>query len=247
MEKLIVEIYEKKLHDGSIEKIISDKIDQAVSGVVGEMFGYAGEGRQILKDKIAPVMLQAIESSDLGAMVGKITALINAGMSNSALTSYHDTLENLHKIFGQNDVLAKYKGRKSISLREIFSEYVKSVETDIEKDDFENWEITEYGGHRCAEVPCFMSIERDISFNNQPFFTVTFANEKSESQIAFKTFELSTGSYYMSCLYTDQMTLQQLRYCSGFQLFIFALERELIRITGPFKGAEEVITVYFDE
>lgn len=242
MKELIGKVYQQKLQDGTIEKIISTSIDDAVRNVCNSMFGYDGEARALLKDKIKPVMLQAIEDSNVGILVDKITVLLNSGLRDSELERYKFIIENLRKIYGENDLIEKYKKANSITLAEIFKEYVKHVEGEYSKDDFKYSEI---GLDNSAEVDCLMAVE---PLCIEDSYRVTLSNEKSEADIEFKIWKSTIWDkqYYID-FDLAHMPIPALRRCSGFELFLLSIASRYFNIEGPFESAEDYAVIEFDE
>lgn len=74
MKDLINKVFEEKMQDGSIEKIVADKINEMVVRVCESQMGYNGAAKKAMEDRLSPLIMQAIERSDLSTLLRAITS-----------------------------------------------------------------------------------------------------------------------------------------------------------------------------
>jgi hypothetical protein len=64
IEQYIAELLQKKLEDGSIEKVIEDKLTKCIGECMEDMFRWSGEAKKLIEEKLKETMIPAIERHD---------------------------------------------------------------------------------------------------------------------------------------------------------------------------------------
>jgi len=234
MKDLINKVFEEKMQDGTIEKIVADKINEMVVRVCESQMGYSGDAKKAMEARIAPLFLQAVETCDLGRMVEKITAILNASLRDSDLDKYGSVCDGARALFNGSTELNAAREKHVIKLSEIFEEYKKHLEYVFDKDDFDEDEI-EYGDERQAVIDCTMSVTDDESeFYCKRGYVVELSTNKSSNE---KTGDVRFRLRWDYCgtelhLKADlrDLSLSELRYCPPFILYLSCIEREWIRV-----------------
>ena len=253
MKDLINKVFEEKMHDGTIEKIISEKIDNMISEICNNQMRWDGAAKKAMEEKISPLILQAVEKSDLSHLVTKITLLINASMNGSALEQYHDTLASVRNLFGVNEHVKALREKKTVNLSEIFEEYKKYLKDLYDRDDFDTDDITDDGEEVTACIGCAMEVapEENRYVWRKPGYEVEFSTDKSDDERHNKSgdirFKLNWN--YNSTelhLYADlgSLSLSDLRYCPPFILYLATIEREWIPVEVDIESYDD--EVYID-
>lgn len=235
MKEIIEKVFEGKIKDGTVEKIVSEQVDKMITSICTEQMGYGGELKKKMAEKLAPIMLEALENSDLGVLTLKITELINANLKGSPLDYYAKTLD-LKELFGSNRAIKKLEGRKTIKMSEIFDEYLNYVQDTYDDGDFEREEINYDDGTKTVYVECNMAVNESekLYWERRPGYEVELSNEKSSDQkstdVRFKLqWNYDNTALHVRTNFYD-MPLSDLRYCPAFFLYLFYLEQNCIKI-----------------
>lgn len=143
MEKLIQKVFEEKLSNGTIEKIISKHIDDMVSDILRDQMGWSGDVKKALAERVKPIALAAVNECDLSKTAAVVTELLNNALRESPVHLINDTLNGIKCLYSQNDALNGIKFGQTVKLSDIFKEFcglIKSRaydEDDLEKKDIE--------------------------------------------------------------------------------------------------------------
>jgi len=134
IEQNIAEMLQKKMADGSIEKVIEDKLAKCIGECMDDMFRWSGEAKKLIEEKLKETMIPAIEKHDFSGYTLKLDAVLSEIVNSTSLQDNKKILENFKELMVED--------RKDINLSEIFekwSDYVKkNVKTDgldIDYDD----------------------------------------------------------------------------------------------------------------
>lgn len=235
MQDIINKVYEKKLTDGTIERIVSEHFDKMISDICQNQMSWNGEAKKAVEERLKPIMLQAIEKSDLSDLVTKITMVINAGVKGSSLEGFECLTSGVRNLFGSNQLIEKYAKRKSIKVSEIFAEYCEFISNVYNDYDFEDSEVS-YDEGKYAYVDCSMSVDDDTQnyFFRKNGYIVELTNEKSsEEKSKDIKFKLS-WNYDNTQLHVESdfrsLSIGDLKYMPPFILFLAWLESEYIKI-----------------
>ena len=235
MEKLIKEVFEKKLSDGTIEKIVSEKIEEMVSKIIEEQMGWRGEVRELLTEKLKPVMLQAVKNCDLSKTAIVVTEFLNNSFNKTPVHLMKDTFEGLQSLFSTNELIASVKFGDKIKLSEVFKNYVKYVKMQAPTSMSELKDLGFYidYGDQYVEIPCSMEIELD----EDPAYRNQGTNYTVELQSALD--EEKTIKFRLVRNYKDELTIRmdgrfpelaEFAYMDAFIMYLFTLQNYWVSI-----------------
>lgn len=235
MQDIINQVYEKKLVDGTIEKIVSEHFDKMIADICQNQMSWNGEVKKSVEERLKPIMLKAIEGSDLSNLVTKITMVINAGIKGSSLEGFESLTSGIRNLFGSNQLIEKYKARKSVKVSEIFAEYCEFVSKAYNDYEFESREVS-YGDGKGAYIDCSMSVEDDTQkyFFRKNGYIVELTNEKSNDEKSTDIKFRLAWNYDNTKLKVESdfrsLSISDLRFMPPFLLFLSWLEGEYIEI-----------------
>lgn len=237
MNELIARVFEKKMNDGTIEKIVSDKIDEMVKQICHDQMNWNGAAKKAMEEKLNPLILQAVERCDLSSMVTKITMLLNTSLQGSEVESYHSALDAVRTAFGANDALRKLKEKKVVKLSEIFKEYKKYLQHIYDRDDFDSADIYDDGESCTASIECSLRVasEEDRGFSwRKPGYEVELSTDKSDDKksgdIRFGLKWDYDGTHLRLSGDFRSLTLSDLCHAPEFILYLAAIEREWLAV-----------------
>ncbi len=248
MKELINKAFEEKMKDGSIERIVSDKINEMVVNICTAQMRYDGPARKAMEEKLSPLILAAVERCDLSNMVDKITMILNASLKDTAVEEYDELFDSLRGMFGINEKIKPLREKRFVKMSDIFKEYQKYLQDVYDRDDFRESEI-EYDDGYYATVDCSMVVspDEDELFRKRGYvveLSTDKSNEKKSGDIRFKLrWDYSGSELYVRADLRD-LTIAELRYCPSFILYLAFIEREWIRVDLDTMNEEE--NVYID-
>ena len=233
MKELFDEIFEKKLSDGTIRKIVEEKIEKMVSDVIEDQIRYSSSPvRVAFQEKLQPVMLQAVDNCDVSKTALVVTEMLNNALGKTPVHLMQDTLNSFLNLFSKNELIASIKFGDKIKLSQIFEKYVEHVKYHApssrkELDDL-GFDVSDPSCD-LVEIPCSMSIEQYeaqyFSRTSSTEYLVTFSTEIDvEKAVKFR----------MVRDYKNQLTvsmdgrfpsLAELAYIDHFIIYLFALEK----------------------
>lgn len=126
IEQSIAEMLQNKLTDGSIEKVIEEKLTKCIGECMENMFRWSGPAKELIEEKLKATMVPAIERHDFSEYTLKLDAVLTEIVNSTTLQDNKKILDNFKELM-VDDV-------QEIKLSDVFgkwSEYVaKNVETD---------------------------------------------------------------------------------------------------------------------
>ena len=129
-EKKIIECVNEKLNDGTVERLIEEKLEKGRSEALDSVFGYSGTARNLLKEKIDEVMVPVIERHDFNNYMLKLDSVLTEIVNKTTLEDNKKILENFKHLMKEPDC-------KEIKVSKIFEAYCKHVAENVNTDDLE--------------------------------------------------------------------------------------------------------------
>lgn len=252
MKDLISKVFEEKMQDGTLEKIVSEKIDEMVRKICSDQMGYGGAAKKAMEEKLNPLILQAVERCDLSDMVTKITMLLNASLKGSEVEQYHDLIESAQNLFGANDSIKALREKRVVKLSKIFEEYQKYLQYIYDRDDFESYDIEEGDYGPFASVECALTVAPDDSAYvwNKPGYEVELSTTKSDDKksgdIRFKLKWNYDNTELRLCADFRSLSLADLRYCPPFIIYLATIEREWIKVEVDTEEEDDIVYINFE-
>ena len=124
-EQKIISVLNEKLNDGTVEKIIEDKLKKGISEALDGLFGYHGEAKEVIETKVKEVMVPVIERHDFNQYVVKLDSCLTEIVSSTYLIDNKKMLENFQSIMKEPEY-------KEIKLSDIFERYCKHVSENVD-------------------------------------------------------------------------------------------------------------------
>lgn len=235
LEKRVSETIERKLTDGTIEKLIEEQLEKSVKSALDDVFGWNGEARKMLKERFESVMCPAIEQHDFNRYVVKLDTVLTEIINQTRFAENNQILSNFSSLLKDTDI-------KEISLSEIFAEYCKYVSKNVDTSDLEVYtdEKPQYQNVTASmeiEVSGFWSTRKLIRFS---------CEEDKEMEIKIELYESSDSKFHIAsiCDNTDrEIQITSLRYMSEFEVFLRMLRHNFANIIIDCEDMSEEIEV----
>lgn len=131
LEMSISKAIEKKLIDGTIEKIITDQFEKSVIAGINSLFSEYGEVTEIIKKKIKTQFQSKLEEFNYNEYITKLDLMLTNVVKNSP---HSKIMNNFKGLMCFNE---KYEGNKQISIENIFDNYSEYVDEYIDTTNLE--------------------------------------------------------------------------------------------------------------
>lgn len=228
IQDIINKTLEEKLKDGSIEKIVSDKIDECVSKALDEALNGWGDksARKLITQKLEEVVNTSIESRDFSAFLPKITEVLDTVLMNSTVKDYRVLAKNLGIVLKETE--------QEVKMSDLFNKYVKMLEDEgITSNDTDTFDF-EYGEGAQASV----ELRQDEDTGEYVF---KFSDEILESDSKYNDYTVRMGvrkwvdgDVTISSVGQEEDTPRKmfgsLRYANSFTLYLMQLRQNFTRI-----------------
>ena len=124
IEQNIAEILQKKLSDGSVEKIIEEKLTKCIGECMENMFKWSGPAKELIEEKLKATMIPAIEKHDFAEYTLKLDVVLTEIINNTSLQDNKKILDNFKELMIEED--------KAITISDIFDKWCKYVAENVE-------------------------------------------------------------------------------------------------------------------
>ena len=225
LEESIKLAIENKLKDGSIEKIISEKVEKGIDKVFDDLFGWNGDCKKTIEENVKSVMVPYLEKYDYSQYIVKLDNTLSSIMN--VLT------KDNRKILGNfKELMSVDPGMKSVKVSEIFSKWCEYVANNIETDGLEI-DYDDGVSYQSVEVTYEFEAGEERSWIKQESGRIIFECEHDEKM------NVCIDIYRYSDIHKEDMwnfrvdgecNLSSLRYLDEFKLYLMSLKQSGIEI-----------------
>lgn len=224
-EQKIISVLNEKLNDGTVEKIIEEKLKKGISEALDGLFGYRGEAKEVIEAKVKEVMVPVIERHDFNQYVVKLDSCLTEIVNSTNLIDNKKMLENFQSIMKEPEY-------KEIKLSDIFERYCKHVSENVDTSNLEAG--CEDGDPYYQNVTANMEVEHE----DKSWFTssyddcvVKFTCEEDEDlNCQIKLYKDSGDDKWAILKCSDSIEINSLRSVSDFEIFLSVLKRGFVKI-----------------
>ena len=228
LEQNIAEMLQKKLEDGTIEKIVEEKFIKAIDEAVGDIFRW-GDGEKANKAKLKEVMIPVIERHSFNDYTVKLDSVLTSIINKTSLVDNKHILESFKELMIEPE-------EKVVKLSTIFDEYKKYVAKNVDTDGLEaNFEDGEpYYDYVEVSVDVEKEKERyfSSSFDNAKIVFACEHDKKAELEYTMRVYKDKDKDEWsiMSTGIDETVDINSLRTLSNFEIMILRLRRAFIDI-----------------
>lgn len=187
LDSLLQEALTKKLNDGSIEQLVSDKIDGIIGRAIDDALSWSSPAYKELKEKVQKLMSHCIERSSFDDYVLKITEVIDIALANSSAAGYKKINDNIKALFDDSGT----EFLSTIKFADIIDRYEKFLQEFYgdSRYRFNDADIIEDGDSEYGYVNMDYTVEiRDLSRTYSSFreYEITMYTDLSEEDTETK-------------------------------------------------------------
>lgn len=255
MEDLIKKVFNEKLNDGTIEKIVREKIDEMISSILRDQMSWSGEVKKGLEERLKPIMLESVAKCDLSQTAAVVTDLLNSAVKTSPVHLIKDTYDGIKTLFATEAESKDISFGKTIKLSEIFEVYTKFLtynscsEYDLEKKNIEVSEDYDNGGKH-AYIDAGMEVERITDDNwwgrSATKYQVTLSNNYEDKDIVFSISESYDKTLRID-IDTGNMLLAELRHLPRIVLYLIQLKNNYCKIEIDTESEAEEVEIEVED
>lgn len=235
LEENISGIIAKKLEDGTIEKVVEEKLTAAIDSAIGDIFRW-GDGEKAIKEKLKEVIVPVIERHNFNDYIVKFDTILTSIINQTNLEDNKHILESFKELMIEPT-------EKVIKLSDIFKKYKEYVKENIETDELDFCE-----GSACFE--CYMEFEMDdkYGYSSRIFkdATVKFTcehDEKEELSYTLKLYKDEDESLWSTYSIGTDINVSSLRNISKFEIFMHNIKRAFCDIEVDTESESEEIYI----
>lgn len=233
LEQAIARMINEKLSDGTVERIISAKLEKAVSDALEDVFGWNGTARKEITSRFNSVMVPVIEAHDFNKYIVKLDTVLTDIVNNTNLAENKRILENFRELMKDPEC-------KEIKLSEIFKKYCDHVSKNVDTDNLEVYTDDE---PHYQYVSVMMDVEDTGGrYSSYKEYTVTLECEEDEElKMQFRLTSWNDGKEWRIRDVADDVDINSLRYLSDFEVFLITLRRALVSVIIDTNGEREEV------
>jgi len=172
LNKQVLEIMEKQLAEGIIEKAISEKLSEGINKAVDDMFGHWGEATKLVKGKIEEVMIPQLERYDYSQHIVKLDSVLTDIMK-ATTTENKKILENFKLFMIQPEA-------KVIKLSELFKKYTEYLGANVDTEKLEVVTDDEAPYYEGFEASYEVERNKSRDWSKFQYATLVFENEHDD-------------------------------------------------------------------
>lgn len=228
LEEKMSEVISKKLEDGIIEKIVEEKLTNAIDSAVSDIFRW-GDGEKAIKEKLKEVMIPVIEGHNFNNYIVKLDTVLTNIINQTSLVDNKHIMENFRNLM----IEPSYK---EIKLSTIFDEYKKYVAQNVDTDGLEA--NCEDGDPYYDYVEVSVDVERDknryfkSTYDDAKIVFACDHDDKEELTFTLQVYK-NTEAKQWSILrigIDNTVDINSLKNLSDFEILLIKLSRSFIKI-----------------
>ena len=129
-EKKISEVVSSKLNDGTVERLIEQKLEEVIKKSLDDVFGYCGDGKKLFDKKLNETIVPVIERHDFNQYLVKLDEVLTSIINQTSIADNKRILDSFKECLTEPQ-------QKEIKLSEIFEKYRQHVADNVSTDDLE--------------------------------------------------------------------------------------------------------------
>lgn len=236
LEESISGVIQKKLSDGTIEDIIATKLEKGINEAMDDLFRSYGDVGKVIKEKVASVMVPAIEGHDFSNYLIKLDSILTEIVNKTSIPDNRKILENFKTLMIEGTT-------KSITTSELFerwcdyvAENVSTMNLEVCLDDEPTYE----------PVDCTMRIEyeKGYSWSSIENAKIIFECDQDEDMnycIPISRWKKLNGNKW-DIDYKEDPTINSLRFINDYEITLLRLKRSFCKLSIDEENVDEEIT-----
>lgn len=232
IESLVQECLTKKLEDGTLERLVDSKIEEALGKVIDDTLSWRGDTYNLIKSRTAQVMSEAIERCSFADYTAKLSEVIDNAFENSSVHQYGRICKNIKELLDDDGV----EFGKTVNLDTIVSKYETFLEEYFQdkKYLFDICDIEDDGEHGYVNLNWALHIIK--RHTHLDIYDITLCVDSEDEDLTEDTtitFSIRGGKYdegYNIYLDTD-WRISEIRNLNEVLIYLLKLKQNYNKIT----------------
>ena len=224
-EKMIAETVANKLSDGTVEKLIEQKIEEAIKKGLDDVFGYCGDGKKLIEKKLNETIVPVIERHDFNQYLVKLDEVLTSIVNQTSIADNKRILDSFKECLSEPQ-------QKEIKLSEIFKKYCQHVADNVSTDDLEA--CCDDGEPYYEHVTAYMEVEHEdkgwfVSKYDDCYVKFTCEEDKNLN-CQIKLYKSVDEDKWGILRGLNGIEINSLRNLSSFEAFLSVIQRSYTKI-----------------
>lgn len=221
----IKRITDEIIQDGTVEKIIKEKITKGFESAIDSAFSF-GKLRDAIRKRTDEVLVPLIESYDMSEYIVKLDAVLTEIVNSTALIENKKILENFKNLMTEPEM-------KTITVSELFKEYKKFVAKEMDTDG-RDVQIDDGVYYEPMEVNFEVIEEEDRSWScfDRAILELSVDEEEQQEKLnrTIRLDHYKNGKEGWDIISEFNPQITSLRYLDDFDIFLLKLQRANVKV-----------------
>lgn len=225
IEQKIVNCVNEKLNDGTVERLIEEKLEKGISDAIGELFSYGGSAKKMLVKKFEETMTPVIEEHDFNKHLIKLDAILTEVINKTAIADNEVVLDNFRRIMKK-----PVEDFSIVPISKIYEEYQNCVSENIDTSELEiNYDDKPSYYDATTNMEVEMCEVKWFRTDTTEYLVKFTCDEDEQMNCEFRLRTYTNGDIHVDET-TIPMDIHSLATLSGFEIFIQQLKRAWSKI-----------------
>lgn len=221
----IKKITDEILQDGTVDKIVRDKIINGFSEAIDSAFAF-GELRKAIKKRIEEVLVPVIENYDMSEYIVKLDTVLMEIVNSTALVENKKILENFKNLMIEPE-------KKTITVSELFEQYKRYVAKEMDTDG-RNVQIEDTVYYEPMEVSFEFKKEEERSWScfDRAVLEFSVAEEEQQENLnrTIRLDHYKNGAEGWDIIAEINPEITSLRYLDDFDILLIRLSKGMVKL-----------------
>lgn len=224
-EKKISEVVSSKLNDGTVERLIEQKLEEVIKKSLDDVFGYCGDGKKLFDKKLNETIVPVIERHDFNQYLVKLDEVLTSIVNQTSISDNKRILNNFKECLTEPQ-------QKEIKLSEIFEKYRQHVADNVSTDGLEAY--CDDGEPYYEFVTANMEVEHEdkgwfVSEYDDCYVRFT-CEEDEDLNCQIKLYKGTDEKEWKILKGINGIEINSLRNLSSFEVFLSVIQRSYTKI-----------------
>ena len=221
----IKRITDEIIQDGTVEKIIKEKITKGFESAIDSAFSF-GKLRDAIRKRTDEVLVPLIESYDMSEYIVKLDTVLTEIVNSTALTDNKRILANFKNLMTEPDM-------KTITVSELFKEYKKFVAKEMDTDG-RDVQIDDGVYYEPMEVNFEVIEEEDRSWSyfDRAILELSVDEEEQQEKLnrTIRLDHYKNGAEGWNIITEINPGITSLRYLDDFDILLIRLSKGMVKL-----------------
>lgn len=236
LEESVKDVIQQKLADGTVEKIMTEKLEKGISDVMDDLLRSYGSVGKAIKDKLKEVMIPAVEKHDFSKHIVKLDTILTDIVNQTSLLENQKLLENFKDLMLEPEI-------EEIKTSELFEKWFEYVAGEVNTSNLEI-DYTDRVSYQTVSCKAYIEYADNRSWSIFKDANIIFECEQDKNMnfiISITTWKERDkfDKIKWDINYNSNPYLNSLRFLNKFELFLMKLNRSGVKLIIDDEEAED--------